>query len=118
MPAMYKIWPCSDDCQVKTYWCADYATAQQVVEELEERYQTKFTYAYVPKQTWSSGDEENKIQLQLGPDLWFSCTRSELQDALHHSRGNVVKIGSPNEIFCFAADDILWQQKERARWLT
>lgn len=105
---MYKVIP-TQPLQLKTYWCADLQVANEIAIELRARYGCEYAIINIPsKRIWSSNKSPSQT-FKLASELEFNCSPDALNDALYHVRGNVAKIKDAEEIFCFAADDLLWQ---------
>jgi hypothetical protein len=118
---VYKLVP-TDSVPLKTYWCADLQVAEEVADELRGRYGCECEIVDVPeKHNW---EPEKAVILkavlsyprrfrsfQLKDDLMFGCSQEQLEDALAHARGNILKIKDSEEIFCFQANDPFWQRQ-------
>ncbi len=106
---MYKVIP-DHDLVLKTYWCTSLDLAAQVAEDLERRFRCSCRIEDVPeKKQWQSCSEAPK-RFTLSDGVELRCTTNEFSDATAHVRDNVLKIHA-DEIFCFPAEDVVWQQR-------
>lgn len=104
---MYKITP-ERDLGLKTYWCTSPELAKQIAVDLGSRFNCDCKIENMPdKKLWEScGDEVRRFNLTGGMEM--RCTANEFTDAQAHARNDVLKINA-EEIFCFPAEDLLWQ---------
>lgn len=105
---MYKITP-EHDIGIKTYWCTSSDLAKKIAADLSNRFNCECKIENFPdKKLWQSCNQaEKRYKLTGGVELY--CNRHEFADAQAHARNDVLKINS-SEIFCFAAEDLVWQQ--------
>ncbi len=114
---MYRLVPITP-LPLKTYWCADLQVAEEVAEEIKTRFGCQCEIVDVPaKQSWTPDDLLEAAlfrrvrAFELSGDLRFGCSKEQLEDALCHAKGNILKIKDSQEIFCFKADDPFWQRQ-------
>jgi hypothetical protein len=112
---VYKLVP-TNEVPLKTYWCSDLHVAEKVASEIRGRFECDCEIVDVPnKQTWAPEDLLETVPrcvraFQLQDNLNFGCFQEQLDDALNHAIGDILKIKDRQEIFCFQANDPFWQR--------
>jgi len=115
---VYKLVP-TNEVPLKTYWCSDLQVAEEVASEIAGRFGCDCEIVDVPsKHCWVPEDLLEAVfsyprrvrAFQLKNNLNFGCFQEQLEDALSHANGDILKIKDRQEIFCFQANDPFWQR--------